>query len=76
MEWPIIAVLVLAVPIVILPLVFVWRLNLGGTYQAIREAGKQRAIHKEMAGPETVPKQPASALLLAEPSADEERCLR
>ena len=76
MEWLVIVALVLTVPIIILPLVFVWRLNLGGTYQAIREAGKERATHKEMAGPETVSKQPAGTLVLAEPSAEEERCQR
>jgi hypothetical protein len=37
MEWPTILVLILAVPIILFPAAFVWYLNAGGLYAAIKE---------------------------------------
>lgn len=43
MEWPVIVALILAIPIVLLPVVFVWFLNMGGIMTAVREARAKRA---------------------------------
>ena len=37
MEWPIILALVIAIPIILFPAAFVWYLNIGGLYAAIKE---------------------------------------
>lgn len=48
MEWPIIVILVLAVPIIILPVALVWYLNIAGIYAAAKEARKRKpATEKE-----------------------------
>jgi hypothetical protein len=38
MEWYVIVILVLLVPIVLLPVAFVWYLNASGLYRVIRDA--------------------------------------
>ena len=38
MEWQAILILLISVPIVFLPVAFVWYLNIGGLYQAYRRA--------------------------------------
>ena len=46
MSWPIIVGLVLGIPLILLPVVFVWYLNISGLYQvlkAARERKKRRA---------------------------------
>ena len=47
MEWQIVVALVIAIPIILLPVAFVWFLNLGGIYAAIKEARARRAVHKK-----------------------------
>ncbi len=47
MEWQIIVALVLAVPIILLPVAFVWYLNMGGIYTAIKEARERRAVREK-----------------------------
>ena len=37
MEWPIILAMVLAAPLILLPVVFVWYLNIAGVVSAYRE---------------------------------------
>ena len=37
MEWQLILALVIAIPIILIPVVFIWYLNIGGIYAAIRE---------------------------------------
>ena len=43
MEWQIIVALAVAIPIILLPVAFIWYLNLGGIYAAIKEARARRA---------------------------------
>jgi hypothetical protein len=46
MSWPIIVGLVLGIPLILLPVAFVWYLNISGLYQvlkATRERKKRRA---------------------------------
>ena len=38
MEWQIVVALVIAIPIILLPVIFVWYLNMGGIYAAVKEA--------------------------------------
>jgi len=47
MEWYIILALVLAIPVVIIPAVFVWYLNVSGIYTVVRETQKRRAARKK-----------------------------
>ena len=46
MEWQIIVALVVAVPIILLPLVLVWYLNIGGVFAAVRGARARRAAQR------------------------------
>ena len=54
MEWQVILVLVLAVPVILFPVAFVWYLNIGGIYAAIRE--KRKATRKAVAEQHAVAK--------------------
>jgi hypothetical protein len=47
MDWQIIVALVIAVPVILFPVAFVWYLNLGGIYNAIKEARARRAVRKK-----------------------------
>jgi len=48
MEWPIILLLVLAIPFILLPVALVWYLNIAGIYAAAKEAQKRKpATEKE-----------------------------
>lgn len=46
MEWQVIVALVIAIPIILLPVAFVWYLNIGGIYAAIKEA-RERPVSRE-----------------------------
>jgi hypothetical protein len=43
MQWEFIIALILAVPVIIFPAAFVWYMNVGGIYTAIKEARSRRA---------------------------------
>ena len=47
MEWPIILILVLAAPLILVPVVFVWYLNIAGIVSAYkrRETERGKALH-------------------------------
>ena len=47
MDWWVILILLTATPIILFPIVFVWYLNVGGLYAAIKEAPKRRAALRE-----------------------------
>jgi len=47
MEWQIIVALVLVIPIILIPVVFVWYLNIGGIYTAIKEARERRTVREK-----------------------------
>ncbi|MFC1931954.1 hypothetical protein ACFLXJ_07160 [Chloroflexota bacterium] len=49
MEWQIIVALVVAIPIILFPVAFVWYLNIGGIYAAIKEARARRVAHRKEA---------------------------
>ena len=48
MEWQIVVALVVAIPIILFPVVFVWFLNIGGIYAAIKEARARRVAHERV----------------------------
>ncbi len=50
MEWEFIVALAVAIPIVLLPVAFVWYLNLGGIYAAFREARRKRSAKEHRTG--------------------------
>ena len=43
MQWEFIVALILAIPIILFPVAFVWYLNVGGIYAAIKDARAKRA---------------------------------
>jgi len=47
MEWQIVVALVIAIPIILIPVAFVWYLNMGGIYTAIKEARARRVVRKK-----------------------------
>ncbi len=42
MQWEIIVALVIAIPVILFPAAFVWYLNMGGIFAAIKEARARR----------------------------------
>ena len=47
MQWEFIVALVIAIPIVLFPAAFVWYLNVGGIYAAIKDALERRTVREE-----------------------------
>jgi hypothetical protein len=47
MEWQIIVALVIAIPVILFPVAFIWFINFGGIYMAIKEARARRATRKK-----------------------------
>ena len=47
MEWQFILALVIAVPIILFPTAFVWFLNVGGIYAAVKEARARRVAREK-----------------------------
>ena len=50
MQWELVVALVVVIPIILFPAAFVWYLNIGGIYAAIKEARKTRAVREKEAG--------------------------
>lgn len=57
MQWEFIVALAVAIPVILFPAAFIWYLNVGGVFAAIREALKRRdalrAKPEALAGAET-----------------------
>ena len=47
MEGHMILALVLAIPVILFPAAFVWYVNIGGIYAAIKEARARRVAHEK-----------------------------
>ena len=47
MEWQLIVALVIAIPIILFPAAYVWYLNIGGIYAAVKEAREKKAARAE-----------------------------
>ena len=42
MEWQLIVALVIGIPIILFPVVFIWYINISGVYQVMREARQRQ----------------------------------
>ena len=49
MQWEFVIALLIAVPIILFPAAFVWYLNIGGIYAAVRGALKRKALQQQKA---------------------------
>ena len=49
MEWQIVVALIVAIPIILLPVALIWYINIGGIYAAIKEAQARRVTHRKEA---------------------------
>ena len=47
MQWEFVVALVIAIPVILLPVAFVWYLNIGGIYAAIKEAREKRVAQEK-----------------------------
>lgn len=47
MEWQIIIAIVVAIPVILLPVVLVWYINIAGIYTAVKEAKERKVIEKK-----------------------------
>ena len=47
MQWELVVALVVAIPIILFPAAFVWYLNIGGIYAAIKEARERRVAQEK-----------------------------
>lgn len=47
MEWQIIIALLVIVPVILLPVVFVWHLNTGGIFTAFRQIKSRQSVQKK-----------------------------
>jgi len=54
MQWEFVAALVLAIPVILFPVAFVWYINIGGIVHAVREA--KAAREKKLATAEVTAK--------------------
>ncbi|MFC1864554.1 hypothetical protein ACFLYG_01840 [Chloroflexota bacterium] len=50
MQWEFVVALIIAIPVILFPVAFVWYLNIGGIYAAIREALTRRAALRKRMG--------------------------
>ncbi|HEY90451.1 MAG TPA: hypothetical protein G4O07_01335 [Dehalococcoidia bacterium] len=57
MQWEFVVALVLAIPIVLFPVAFVWYLNIGGITAKLKEARKAK-VAREQANDNVVAEQP------------------
>lgn len=46
MEWEFVVALILMVPVMLLPVAFIWYLNLGGIYAAVRGTRKKVTVEE------------------------------
>ena len=49
MQWELVVALVVAIPVILFPAAYVWYLNIGGIYAAIKEARAKRVACEEVA---------------------------
>ncbi len=47
MEWQIVVALIVAIPVILLPVAFVWYLNIGGIYALIKEAREKNPVREK-----------------------------
>jgi len=52
MEWQVVVALVLAIPVILFPVAFIWYLNIGGIVAVLMGARERRAVREKGAGTE------------------------
>jgi hypothetical protein len=50
MQWELVVVLAIAVPVILFPAAYVWYINIGGISATVKEARAKRAVHKKERG--------------------------
>ena len=50
MQWELVIALIIAIPIILFPAAYIWYLNIGGVYAAIKEARAKREAREAKAG--------------------------
>ena len=48
MEWQIVVILAITIPVLLIPVVYVWYLNIGGIYATIRQRRESRLRSRKM----------------------------
>jgi len=48
MQWELVIALVIAIPLILFPAAFVWYLNIGGIYAALKDARARRVAHRNV----------------------------
>jgi hypothetical protein len=51
MEWQIVLILVIAIPLMLFPVAYVWYLNIGGIYSWLKERRKEKEPEEARAVP-------------------------
>ena len=51
MQWEFVVALTLAIPVILFPVAFVWYLNVGGIYKAVRAFRERRTARREQTTP-------------------------
>lgn len=47
MQWELVVILVIAIPVILFPAAYIWYLNIGGLVLLFKEAREKRAIRKK-----------------------------
>jgi hypothetical protein len=47
MEWYTILAIILAIPVILIPIAFIWYINVSGIYTVFRETMKRRAVRRK-----------------------------
>jgi Tfp pilus assembly protein PilO len=47
MQWELIVALVIAIPVILFPAAYIWFINIGGIYAAIKEARQKKVTVKK-----------------------------
>ena len=47
MEWQLVVALAVVIPVILIPVLFVWYLNIGGIFASIKEARERRATSEK-----------------------------
>jgi len=73
MQWELIIALVIAIPIILFPAAFVWYLNAGGLYHAVKNAIERRTVAQQRSTRAQTGPQPAPAVPGQKEAFDHER---
>jgi hypothetical protein len=55
MQWEFIVAIIIAIPLILFPAAFIWYLNVGGIYQAVKRLVARRAAREPEQAAKTAP---------------------